>query len=420
MNFSKQSTPPWQTGARLKAAQPTELSERLTGLDALRGYALYGVLLANAFVSARPLESALQPPTSDVGNEGAGGWVGLSETFAWAIFDGLVVTKFVTLFSLLFGMGLVLQNQRAEAKGLPFARIYRRRLCILALIGIAHGCLLFEGDVLFVYSIVGAFLFLFRKQSAKTLCGLALIPFLIGLILSFVWAWFDLESLLAELERSTSGEQGTARPETLGQLLAIRPFEYFGWLVISSFLSFNWRIVTFFFVGAAIMKNGWIKPSHVNFQCKVGLIGLALGIAVEAIGMFANLSIPAELSSGQSTTGKRMLITFCDEIGSAILSFGYAGTVLWFVHSGRLGWLQRGLAAVGRTALTNYLLQSVAMNVAFAAFLMGRFDKWSRMEVLLWFSVVFAIQMVISLLWLRLFSIGPVEWMWRYLTYRRI
>jgi len=392
-------------------AAVTEPSDRLIGLDVLRGFALYGVLLTNAFVSARPMEVALRPPDGLFSN--------VTETFAWGVLDGLLVTKFVALFSLLFGMGLVLQNQRAEAKGLPFARIYRRRLFILALMGIAHGCLLFEGDILFVYAVVGGFLFLFRDQTAKTLFVFALVPFVIGLLLSFGWAWFDLETILAQAEKS-AGDQSVARPETLGQLLATRPFEYLGWLVISSFLSFNWRVVAFFFTGAAIMKSGWIQPSYVNLQRKVGLICMGLGLAVEAIGMVAELSIDTELLSVQSTTTNRMLIAFCDEIGSVILSLGYAGTVLWLVHSGRLVWLQRGLAAVGRTALTNYLLQSVAMNIAFAAFMMGMYDKLSRMEVLLWFSAVFAIQIVISVLWLRFFSMGPVEKMWRSLTYRRL
>jgi uncharacterized protein len=110
--------------------------------------------------------------------------------------------------------------------------------------------------------------------------------------------------------------------------------------------------------------------------------------------------------------------TITDEFGSIILSFGYAGLLLWTVHSGHLKFLQRGLAAVGRTALTNYLMQSVIMNVLFMGFAFGFYDKLSRSEVLIWISAAFVLQIAASAMWLRSFAMGPIEWVWRSLTYR--
>ena len=150
---------------------PTTGSERLQGLDVLRGFALYGVFLTNAFVTAMPMSTALEPPV------GLPFW---SEELGWWIFDGLLVTKFVTIFSLLFGMGLVLQFERARARHAPFERFYKRRLFALACMGILHGCLLFEGDILFVYAVVGFLLYLLRNQAPKTLVRLALVPLTLG------------------------------------------------------------------------------------------------------------------------------------------------------------------------------------------------------------------------------------------------
>ncbi len=385
-----------------ETAEPTPPKDRLVGLDVLRGFALFGVLLTNAFVSARPIEVAIEPRGEIVG-----------EVIAWAVFDVLLVSKFVTLFSLLFGIGLVLQNQRAESKGMPFARIYRRRLSILAVFGILHGCLLFEGDILFVYAVVGAVLFLFRDLSAKPLVAIAAVPFSIGMILSFGWAWFDLKTVLAGLE-NTLADPPPARPETLLRLLATRPVEFLGWLVISSFISFNWRVVAFFFLGAAIMKSHLVIPTRVRLHRNVGWIGLCLGGCLELLSAY---SLWSDVHPARAT---RLLIACCDEIGSVLLSFGFAGMILWLVHSRRLAWLQHALAAVGRTALTNYLLQSVVMNIVFGSFLLDQYNKLSRPEVLIWFSAVFATQMVVSTVWLRFKQMGPVESIWRSLTYRQL
>ncbi|MGB7328289.1 MAG: DUF418 domain-containing protein [Rubripirellula sp.] len=393
------------------SATPTTTPERLFGLDVLRGFALCGVSLVNAWLSARPMSEAFAFPKPDTGTSS---WL---DAVAWSVFDGLLVTKFVTLFSLLFGIGLVLQNQRAEANGLPFSKIYRRRLAILAGLGIVHGFVLFEGDILFLYAIVGAILFGFRNQSPQVLLWLSAIPFTIGVILSLLWAGFDLENLLMSA-KIDAGEIESPRPQTVLEVLMIRPVDFIGWLVVSSFMSFNWRVVSFFFLGAAIMKNGWIRPHHVERQRRAAVIGLAVGLSIELVGVWL-------ATFDEPSLGIRLGRALCDEFGSIILSVGYAGSILWFVHAGHLQSrflqpLSRGLAAVGRTALTNYLLQSVVMNIVFMDFLLGYYNRLSPIEVLIVFTTLFAIQIIASTAWLNRFKMGPVEWFWRTLTYRGI
>ena|GEM_PF-269988 len=393
------------------AATPTETTERLQGLDVLRGFALYGVFLTNAMVSSRPLEEAIAPP--DLQNV-ADASQRISETIAWAIFDGLLVTKFVAIFSLLFGMGLVLQNERAETKGQPFAPIYRRRLTILAVIGLLHGCLLFEGDILLVYSIVGAVLFCFRNLSPRALFGMSLFPLTLGLFLALAWALLEHLDQASEYAESDAWFKSMLPSATFLEMLTIRPMDFLGWLFFSSLMSFNCRVVAFFFMGAAIMKCGWIKPQFVNWQRNVGLACLAIGLTMEGLSVYWTLSIESP------SLGLSLLRTMLDELGSVILSFGYMGIVLWIVHRNLLTRLTRCLAAVGRTALTNYLLQSVILNVVFMAFGLGLHHQLSRVQVLAWFSLIFVAQIIISTLWLSYFKMGPIEKLWRSQTYRGV
>ena len=384
---------------------PTSASERILALDVLRGFALFGVFLTNAFVSARPFAAALQPPRE--GTE--------TDLAAWAIFDGLLVMKFVTLFSVLFGMGLVLQMQRAQERGLPFRGAYLRRLAILAGMGLLHGCLLFEGDILLPYAFVGALLFVLRHRSARTLARLALIPFAIGLLLMIVWEMSGLDlagggggggefDSLVERARRTG-------PFTL--LLKVRPLEYLGWLVISSLISFNWRVVGLFFLGAALMKQGLLGREHARLHRQSLVAGLGIGGALEILAVVLTLADPPAGSL------RGLLGVLAAEIGSLLLSAGYAALVIQAVHSGISTRLQHGLAALGRTALTNYLFQSVAMNLMFFTIGLGLYDELSRMEVLAWTTVIFAVQILASVLWLRAFTMGPIEWVWRSLTYGR-
>ena len=391
------------------AVSPTQSSERIEGLDVLRGFALYGVFLTNAFISSRPMGEAMRRPPAD-SSELIGPW--WSETLAWGFFDGFLVMKFVTLFSLLFGMGLVLQNQRAAAAGIPFRKIYLRRLGLLAGIGIFHGFFLFEGDILLVYAFVGGLLFLFRNQSPRNLVWIAMIPLTIGFLLTLMWASIGVEMF----EGGDTDGFGTAattarRTGSLSQVIAQRPFEYIGWLVISSFISFNWRVVALFFLGAAIMKKGLLQARHMALHRRLSWIGLGVGGGLELFGIAVSLFIDSPSIPWQVAT------SLGEEIGSLLLSMGYAGTILWAVHGGYFRRLQHGLAAIGRTALTNYLLQSIAMNLIFMAFGLGLYEKLSRAEVLVWISLVFAAQVFASQLWMNRFSMGPCEWLWRRLTY---
>ena len=401
-------------------AQATVPHERLAALDILRGFALLGVLMVNLPFAGMPMAAALTP--ADGVN------APLSELTAWALVKGLGWTKFVALFSLLFGIGLVLQLSRAEARGAS-TDFYRRRLAILAVLGLVHGLFFWVGDILLPYAVAGFVLYLLRKKSPKVLIGLAIPLFVIGIGLSTGVALLDGEGGTANQTEATAGSADSTPPTSeetwsekthrawtegpLGLTLKVRAIEYLGWLAISSIISFNWHVMALFLVGAAIMKRGWLAAEYRRGHGRLACWGLAVGLALESASI--GFEIHTQFAKGLPNAVGALV----HEVGSLTLAAGYLGMVLWLVHSGKLKWLYTPLSAVGRTALTSYLGQSVAFNVLFPWFGLGLWNALSRVQILSLGAVIFTLQVLMAIFWLRRFTMGPCEWLWRWLTYGR-
>jgi uncharacterized protein len=366
---------------------PTARVERILALDVLRGFALLGVFAVNASVSARPLEEAAATPDGP-----------LAEELAWVLLSGVFVSKFVALFSLLFGMGLALQCRRLVARE-GSDRRYLRRLAWLAVLGLLHGFLLFEGDILLLYAVAGALVYRVRRRSPAFLVRAALAVFLFGLALE---AAYGSELLAADPAHAALVARAHA-PEhaTLALVLRVRALEYVGWLWLSAITLFDWQVVALFLLGAALVERGWLQAGRERLA-RVALAGLVTGTLLELAALV--------------TRGARaQALLFA--VGSVALALGYAGAVAWGVHAGRLPRLQRALAAVGRTALSSYVAQSVLLNVLFQPFALALWDELSRWTVLALVAALFALQVALAGLWLRRFELGPLEWLWRRLTY---
>ena len=393
--------------------------QRLVLLDVLRGFALFGVLLVNLPFAAMPADAAMTP----VGGTAAP-W---SDLVPWALIKGLGETKFVSLFSLLFGIGLVLQLGRAEARGASTG-FYVRRLVILAVLGLGHGLLLWHGDILLPYAVAGFVLYLLRKKSPRTLIRLAVPLLVIGIALS---------AGVTLLDDSSSGDAGLAGQEEtseLGRLLGtdeswteiearawtegplkltmtVRALEYIGWLILSCLISFNWHVMALFLVGAAIMKRGWLGTEYRAEHGRLACWALAIGIALEAV------AVGLQLSTNFAAGTPAAVASLFHEVGSLVLAAGYLGSVAWLVHGKKLQALHAPFSAVGRTALTSYLGQSVAFNLLFPWYGLGLWGDLTRAQLVGLVFLVYIVQMLLAILWLRRFTMGPCEWLWRWLTY---
>ncbi len=369
---------------------------RLISMDAMRGFAIFGIFMVNIQVMAMPFEWAMNPHYS----EGADVW-------AWAVTRTLFESNFVAIFSMLFGAGLILQMNSAMKKGVAFVPLYLRRLAVLMIMGLLHGTLLFLGDILLLYSVLGFVLFFFRKLEAKTLIIIGALPLLVALLGAFLLDGMgDWQNPDEEMQR-----QLRVRNEgTISELLTQRAIGFGFWMLLSS-LWFNWRVLSMLFLGAALMKLGFFEERRAAWHKRAALLGLTLGLGMEALTTWAAWEELPGLTS-------RFLASL-HELSSLGLAFGYMGGIALLVHSNTLGWLTRGVSAVGRTSLSNYILQSVVANLLFTFIGLAWFGERTRWELMGIVCVTYAAQIVISVIWLRFFQMGPLEWIWRSLTYLR-
>ena len=388
----------------MEPSAPKRKSARLVSMDAMRGLAIFGIFMVNIQVMAMPFEWMMDPSYA----QGA-------EVWAWGATTALFESNFVAIFSMLFGAGLILQMNSAEQRGAPFGPLYLRRLGVLFLMGILHGTLLFLGDILLLYSVVGLALFFFRKLQPKTLMMIGAVPLFIALVGAFCLEYFSelLEGLdTGQDPEAEIQEQLTVRQEgPLIDLLVYRGIGFLFWMILSSFW-FNWRVLSMLFLGAALMKLGFFEERRAAWHKRAALVGLSLGLGLEVLTTWSSWHGELGLMGG--------LLAAVHQLSSLGLALGYMGAVALLVHSNSLTWLTGGLTAVGRLSLTNYIMQSVVGNILFTFIGLAWFGERTRWELMGIVCVTFSVQIVLSLIWLRFFKIGPLEWFWRSLTYLKM
>jgi uncharacterized protein len=360
--------------------------------------------------------------------------------------------KMMTIFSMLFGAGLVLMDQRAEARGVRVRGVYYRRILWLLAIGLVHAYLVWNGDILVLYAQCGLLLYLFRNLRPKTLIivGICVMLIFVPLLLGFGAALDYLRAATARVEAQTkAGQKPNPRDQGLhdfwtktlkenilptpeqqlkswnkelaayrGGYVAIvkhRAFEVlmsqtFGFLFGGAFLAGSRMLL-----GMGLMKLGVFSAARSRkfYLWMVGLgygIGLPLMVfdALQLIGH--NFSFDYELHGGM----------FYNLYGSLVVALGHVGLLMLIVQSGALTWLTRRLAAVGRMALSNYLTHSIVCTTLFYGYGFGLFGQINRTGLAAIVLIIWVFQLLVSPVWLQYFRFGPAEWLWRSLTYWRI
>ena len=371
--------------AQTAAPGPVRESSRITSLDLIRGVAVLGILLMNAV------------------NFGLGGApyfnlsAGGSETpFDWAIGilgEVFVDQKFMGLFSLLFGAGMILFIDRASRRGSRAVLLNLWRNGLLLLIGLLHFTL-WDGDVLMVYAVSSVFLIALRKLPDRTLIALGAAVFALSVVNTLI-----AQHLVDTTDASLAGlwEPGEVDDE--------EPVA--GIFLLGFFL----RALGLILVGAGLYRTGFMNgglPSRTYRLTAVA--GLAVGLPLAAAGVV--ITAANDYSRDIAFVGQ-----IPNTLGTIPASLGYMCLIiLW--NNRADGWLKRRLRAVGRMALTNYLSQTV-LGVLVLTVLLGDVDWVSRTAVLAFVFAVWALQMWWSQAWLSRFLFGPAEWLWRVATYRK-
>ncbi|HBS6451993.1 TPA: DUF418 family protein [Klebsiella pneumoniae] len=373
--------------------------ERNVTLDFVRGVAILGILLLNISAFGLPKAAYLNPAWS--------GSASLSDAWTWALLDLLAQVKFLTLFALLFGAGLQLLLPRGK-------RWIQSRLTLLALLGFIHGLFFWDGDILLAYALVGLVSWRMVREAhhVKSLFNTGVVLYLTGIavlvLLGMIsgtaanrsWAP-DAANLQYEQYWKLHGgmEAVSNRADMLSDNLLALGAQY------------GWQLAGMMLMGAALMRSGWLKGQFsLRHYRRTGALLVAAGMAVNLPAIFAQwylawdyrwcaflLQAPRELSAPLQA------------IGYAALAWGYWPQLCRFRLVG-------AIACVGRMALTNYLLQTLICTTLF--YHLGLFMRVDRLQLLAFVPPIWAVNLLVSSLWLRRFRQGPVEWLWRQLTLR--
>jgi uncharacterized protein len=389
---------------------------RILSLDVLRGFALLGILLLNIVSYGLPFAAYLNPTVAG-GATGANLAVWYLATVFW---DGKMRAIFSMLFAASFDVFLA---------GLPEAdraKLYYRRTLWLIVIGLLHAHLLWSGDILYPYGVIGLLLYPLRQLPARKLIWAGAVI----LVLHSLWNlggsfalremqqgggadWAQIERLFAPPPQVVEEQIRTHRGSYPG-LLAMRSRDAYELQVPLFFQYIFLDVLGMFVLGLGLARAGIFDAARsARFYTVLAVAGFALGLPLSYWAATqwhaAGFGIPAYFQFIAST----------QDPGRFLVAAGYIGVVMLLVQA-NARWFVQPLAAVGRLALSNYLLTSVLMTLFFDGPGLGQFARWERAELYWVVLGMWGINLAWSPLWLRYFRYGPAEWVWRSLTYWRL
>jgi len=414
---------------------PTRQDERIFTIDTMRGFALLGILLLNILAFGLPMATELNPTVAG----GASGW-NLKTWFAVAVlFDG----KMRAIFSMMFGASVYILIGRLSRKGAA-ADIHYRRMLWMMLFGLIHGYLLWFGDILYYYAIAGLFLYPLRKLSPRVLLTAAAVMLLAmsgwGVYESYHFRYLHQQFLQAQADehagKKLTADQEKNKKEWTDDYNQWQPpkedfdreyqSHHSTWVAGFNFRSQNlqqghagllytpssgwWDVIAMMLIGIALIKMD-VLTGQRSYAFYGRMAAICLGI-----GLGSGFTMMWIILKGQFTDEAAWLgYAFYEP--SRLAGFGYCALLMMIVKAGWWRGLTSRLAAVGQTAFSNYILTTVICITIFEGWgfgLFGKLQRWQLYEVVL---AVWIVNLAISPVWLKYYRFGPLEWLWRSLTY---
>jgi uncharacterized protein len=421
------------------ALEPMSRDDRIVVLDAMRGVAVLGILLMN--ITGFALPQAYDDPTNWGGATGA-------NLAAWSINSLFFEGTMRGLFTLLFGASalLFLQRHSANSFDLRPADLYFRRTLWLIVFGMVNGyLLLWDGDILFYYGLVGLLLFVFRNMTARRLIIIATVVMALQTLVTVV-EWVDYHEMrdqaqLAQSKRvagvALSGEEEEAIETFAATSADFKPdrsdleamVASIGGSYGSAFRTISertWYVETRFFYRHGLLEClGMMLLGMALFKLGV-LTGMApvrtymaLVLAGYTIGLSVNLLEVGALERSHFATETLVGSYLTYDLGRIPMTLGHMALIALVCRMDLLPAATRTFAAVGQMALTNYLAQSLICMFLFTGAGLGLYGKLQRHELYYFVVAIWIVQLIWSSLWLRHFRYGPAEWLWRSLTHWR-
>ncbi|HEY6814931.1 MAG TPA: DUF418 domain-containing protein [Croceibacterium sp.] len=406
--------------------RPVSGDERIVALDFIRGIAVLGILFPNIVAFGNPILAYFWPDGLPGGATAAdrGFWL-----FQFVLMDG----KFRGLFTLLFGAGVMLFMERTWARG-GTLRLQVRRLIWLALFGLAHYFLLWTGDILFLYAIAGLIALPMLGWEAKTQLRVGLIWYCSGALLftALLGSQAAIESIpavqaqdpeaykqlgrsLAEMIAKAEGESRIMREASFPGIVAWRAIEEGRNLVTQVPFFALVETVPLMLIGMALYRLGLFDrrfdPARMRRWGWIGLIGglllsIPLGLWVMA------MDFPLMLTQF-AFNGPSQFLHLAMVLGLASL------LALWAPDASRT-WLGSRFVAAGRMAFSNYLGTSLVLAFVFQGWAGGLYGELHRPGLLIVVLAMWLLMLAWSKPWLARFRYGPLEWLWRCLTYGKV
>ena len=392
---------------------PTTTNSRIQSLDLLRGIAILGILIMNIQSFAMPSAAYSNPMAyGDVTGLNLWTWI-LSHLFA--------DQKFMSIFSVLFGAGIVLLTEKKELQTGSSAKIHYTRNGLLLLIGLLHAHLIWYGDILVAYALCSFLVYPLRKLSSRKLLitGILLVsvPSILNGLFQFSLPYMpatEVQDLRMDwapssdmIEQEIAAFTGTLSNQITQNSQQALFLETFVFMIL-----FLWRAGGLMLLGMALYKSGILSAVHSRaFYIKSAIYSLAIGFPIVIYGMHMNFTMNWDFQYSMFIGSQ------FNYWGSLFIAYGYISLIMLFAQSENYYTIKKRLSSIGQMALTNYIMHSFIGAFIFFGVGFGLFGKIDRSLQILIVGIIWIFQYLTSEKWLKNYKFGPLEWVWRSLTY---
>jgi uncharacterized protein len=454
MNESQDQDANAQVIAPQTSPAPVTAHDRSLSLDVLRGFALLGILTMNV-VSFAMHEAAYMNPLYK--GPFADSWQGSLDRVAYIVQAVFCDQRFMTIFAMLFGVGIATMSTRAEQAGSRNGKAHSsttqhyRRAALLIGLGLLHAYALWYGDILLLYGLCALWVYPMRRLPTVTLIVIAtlvlIVPiFIMGALGGLIWWWFEAEvsevaQLVAQGQELSAAQAATwsqwlqaqdqwqPTPEALARDTALATGSISDWWVrnakLSLFMQFLmfpmwglWRATALMMLGIVLFRAGvWSGAMSNTALRRMMWIGLGVGLPLAVFAVWDALSHGMLVHRAYAIT---MNVQY---VASVAMAFGYIGCVVLLTRkfatstSGVMHTLLQSFAVIGRTSLSNYLLQTLIMTLLFSGLGFKLFERFPRWQLLVCVPIVWTVQVLLSRWWLSRYRSGPMETLTRKIIY---
>lgn len=372
-------------------------NRRIHSIDAMRGFALFGILIVN-FLSFHSPYTHIDPFNY---------WDKAGDSTVFPIIDVFFQASFYPLFSLLFGYGVMILKERAELKGVHSPLLLARRFLFLLIIGLCHALFIWHGDILVTYAIAGFALILFIELSGKLLILLGLLIYIIPnlLLVGVLFLTLFIEPDLSVM--MTTSVADIVQVYQSGTWLEIVRQNIDDWLMNNNLATMPILMISIlplFLIGAGLRKLQVVEKLEQRRMTAFVLmiVFLTTGYLIKLLPYFISTNLAMQYIQ--------------DIFGGPLVAVGYSLLILVLVNS-KIGMITKPLQTIGRLSMTNYLMQSIVATCLFYSYGFGLYGNVSLLTGTMIAIILYVCQIVLSMIWMKYFVYGPFEWCWRWFTY---